>query len=85
MILGSTAVSVYALTFGTLAPVLGPWVACILCWVVGVLLASTPSYLFLRWRAGLAHRQRLHDADNIVLTTAGIGQDAEELYTKTVV
>ena len=50
MILGSTSVSLYAMLFGFMSPIAGPWIGGAVCWVFGIVFASAPSYFYLQWR-----------------------------------
>ena len=51
MILGSTSVSVFALLFGLLAPLVGvSWGTALLCWPLAAGCVSVPTFCFLQWR-----------------------------------
>jgi hypothetical protein len=56
MVLGSSAVSVYAVVFGLTAPIIGPWAAMALSYGSAILGGSIPSSIWLRWRRRVASR-----------------------------
>lgn len=50
MMLGSTAVSLYALLYGAVAPSVGAWLGAVVSWPISVLFTSVPFYRFIEWR-----------------------------------
>ena len=59
MMLGSTSVALFAMIIPRALPYLGPWLACLLAWVIAVGLVTIPSSLWLTKRTARINPEKI--------------------------